>query len=39
MNVKLADAIETTKFTPDEHLQHVTEYIMHAYADELKKND
>lgn len=31
-----ANAKEMAEFTPIEHLQHITEYIMHAYADELK---
>lgn len=31
-----ADVIETAKFTPIERLQHITEFIMHAYSDELK---
>lgn len=31
-----ADDKELAKFTPAEHLQHVTEYLMHLYSEELK---
>lgn len=31
------DHREMAKFTPLERLQHITEFIKHAYADELKK--
>ena len=31
-----ADSKEMAALSPIEHLQHVTEYIMYAYADELK---
>lgn len=34
--MEAADAIKMAKFTPVEHLQHVTEYLKHVYADELK---
>ena len=30
------DAKDAARFTGIEHLQHVTEYIMHLYSDELK---
>ncbi len=31
-----ADAKEMAQFSPIERLQHITEYIMHSYSDELK---
>ena len=31
-----ADAKEMAKFSPVEHFQHITEYIKHVYANELK---
>ena len=30
------DIIETSSFTPIEHLQHITEFLKNAYAKELK---
>ena len=32
-----ADAKELSQFTPEQHLQHVTEMLKHLYAEELKK--
>ena len=36
--MKEADAKEMAKYSPTEHLEHITSYIMYAYSKELKNS-